>query len=71
MTAPSIRLKRRTIEDLNKTPAKTGIFSATLLLQKKFDEGEDRTHDVLAGKAISEVHFIPWSGDKMEFWQNL
>ena len=30
-----------------------------------------RTHDLLAGKAISEVHFTPWSGDKVEFWQNL
>ena len=25
---------------------------------------------LLAGKAISEVHFTPWSGDKVEFWQN-
>ena len=30
-----------------------------------------RTHDLLAGKAISEVHFTPWSGDKVELWQNL
>ena len=30
-----------------------------------------RTHDLQAGKAISEVHFTPWSGDKVEFWQNL
>ena len=30
-----------------------------------------RTHDLLAGKAISEVHFTSWSGDKVEFWQNL
>ena len=30
-----------------------------------------RTHDLLAGKAISEVHFTQWSGDKVEFWQNL
>ena len=29
-----------------------------------------RTHDLLAGKAISEVHFTRWSGDKVEFWQN-
>ena len=29
-----------------------------------------RTHDLLAGKAISEVHFTPRSGDKVEFWQN-
>ena len=30
-----------------------------------------RSHDLLAGKAISEVHFTRWSGDKVEFWQNL
>ena len=30
-----------------------------------------RTHDLLTGKAISEVQFTPWSGDKVEFWQNL
>ena len=30
-----------------------------------------RTHDPLAGKALSEVHFTPWIGDKVEFWQNL
>ena len=30
-----------------------------------------RTHDLLAGKAISEVHFNRWSGDKVDFWQNL
>ena len=26
------------------------MFSAILLLQKKYGEGEDRTHDLLAGK---------------------
>ena len=41
------------------------------LIAKKYGEGEDRTHDLLAGKAISEVHFTRWSGDKVEFWQNL
>ena len=30
-----------------------------------------RTHELLAGKAISEVHFTRWRGDKVEFWQNL
>ena len=30
-----------------------------------------RAYDLLAGKAISEVHFTRWSGDKVEFWQNL
>ena len=30
-----------------------------------------RPNDLLAGKAISEVHFTRWSGDKVEFWQNL
>ena len=59
-------------------PLSTGIFSATLLLQKKYGEGEDqtydllvgkhetfqaparvRTHNLLAGKAISEMHFTP------------
>ena len=30
-----------------------------------------RTQDLLAGKAISEVHFTPRSGDKVEFFQNL
>ena len=30
-----------------------------------------RTHDLLDGKAISEVHFTPWSTDKVEFWHNL
>ena len=27
-----------------------------------------RTHDLLAGKAKSEVDFSPWSGDKLEVW---
>ena len=49
----------------------TGIFSATLLLQKKYGGGDDRSHDLLAGKAISEVHFTQWSGDVVEFWRNL
>ena len=65
---------------LTRRPLSTGIFSATRLLQKKYGEGEDRTHylvagkkiqaparvrthDLLAGKAIGEVHFTPWSGD--------
>ena len=75
---------------ITRRPLSTGIFSATRLLQRKYDEGEDRTHELLAGKhekfqaparvrtntllagkAISEVHFRPWSGDKVEFWQNL
>ena len=30
-----------------------------------------RNHDLLAGKAKSEVHFTRWSGDKVEFWRNL
>ena len=30
-----------------------------------------RNHNLLAGKAISEVYFTPWSGDKVEFRQNL
>ena len=30
-----------------------------------------RTRDLVAGQAISEVHFTQWSGDKVEFWQNL
>ena len=39
---------------------------------KKFEVlARVRTHDLLAGKAISEVHFTPWSGDKVEFGQNL
>ena len=69
-----------------KTPAKhRDIFRDTLFA--KNGEGEDRTHDLLAGKhennwaparvwthdllggkAISDVR---WSGDKVEFWQNL
>ena len=56
---------------ITRRPLSTGIFSATRLLPKKYGEGEDRTHGLLAGKAISEVHFTPWSGDKVEFWQNL
>ena len=39
---------------------------------KKFQApARGRTHDLLAGKAISEVHFTRWSGDEVEFWQNL
>ena len=39
---------------------------------KKFQaQARVRTHDPLAGKAISEVHFTPWSGYKVKFWQNL
>ena len=35
------------------------------------DPARVRIHDPLAGKAVSEVHFTAWSGDKVEFWQNL
>ena len=42
------RAQNRTF--LTRHPLITGIFSATLLLQKKYGEGEDRTHDLLAGK---------------------
>ena len=42
---------------VNTTRHPLRILSATRLLQKKYGEGEDRTHDLLAGKAISEVHF--------------
>ena len=51
----------------NKTPAK----HRDTLIAKKYGEGEDRTHDLLSGKPISEVHFARWSGDKVKFWQNL
>ena len=47
------------------------MFSATLFLQQMYGEEDDRTQDILAGKAISEVHFTRWSGDKVELWQNL
>ena len=56
---------------ITRRPLSIGIFSATRFLQKKYGEEEDRTHDLLSGKAISEVHFTPWSGDKVEFWQRL
>ena len=55
----------------NKTPAKHRDIFRDTHIAKKYGEGEDRTLDPLAGKAISEVHFTPWSGDKVEFWQNL
>ena len=34
----------------SRRPLSTGVFSATLLLQKTYGEGEDRTHYLLAGK---------------------
>ena len=55
----------------NKTPAKHRDIFRDTLIAKKYGEGEDRTHDLLAGKAISEVDFTRWSGDEVEFWQNL
>ena len=55
----------------NKTPAKHRVIFRDTLIAKKYGEGEDRTHDLLAGKAISEVHFTRWSGDKVELWKNL
>ena len=81
---------RNNTEKQTRRPLSTGIFSATLLLQKsmakeriepttywlgntkKFQApARVRIHDLLAAKAISEVHFTRWSGDKVEFWQNL
>ena len=50
-----------------KTPAKHRDIFRDTLIAKKYGEGEDRTLDPLAGKAISEVHFSPWSGAKVEF----
>ena len=53
--------------------AKERIEPTTYWLEntKKFQTPERfRTHDLLAGKAIREVHFTRWSGDKVEFWQN-
>ena len=39
--------------------------------RKKFQApARVRTHDLLAEKAISEVE-MKWSGDEVEFWQNL
>ena len=35
---------------IKRRPLSTAIFSATRLLQKKYGEGEVRTHDLLAGK---------------------
>ena len=59
-------------KQLHKTPARhRDIFRDTLNAKKNYGEGEDRTHDLLDGKAISEVHFTPWSGYKVEFCQNL
>ena len=74
----------------NKTPAKHRDIFRDTLIAKKYGVGEDRTHDLLAGKhkkfqaparvrtqnllagkAIREVHFTQWSGAKVEFWQNL
>ena len=74
-----------------KTPAKHRDIFPDAFIAKKYGEGEDRTHDLLAGKhekisstspgsnprpigawgSISEVHLTRWSGDKVEFWQNL
>ena len=57
-----------------KSMAKERIEPTTYCLgnTKKFQApARVRNHDLLAGKAISEVHFTSWSGDKVEFWQNL
>ena len=57
-----------------KSMAKERIEPTTYWLgnTKKFQApARDRTHELLARKAISEVHLTPWSGDKVEFWQNL
>ena len=57
-----------------KNMAKERIEPTTYWLgnTKKFQApARVRTHYLLAGKGISEVHFTRWSGDKVEFWQNL
>ena len=59
---------------IKKSMAKERIEPTTYWLgnTKKFQApARVRTHDLLAGKAISEVQFTRWSGDKVEFWQNL
>ena len=71
---------------LNKTPAKHRDIFRDTPFAKKYGEGEDRTHgllagkheklqaparvrthDLLTGKAISEVHFTPRSEIKWSF----
>ena len=57
-----------------KSMAKERIEPTTYWLgnTKKFQApARVRIHDLLTGKAKSEKHFTRWSGDKVEFWQNL
>ena len=82
---PFLQILFANVTNITRHLLSTGIFSATRLLQKNYyprptgwktgkkfrAPARVGTHDLLGGKAISEVHLTPWSGDKVEFWQNL
>ena len=56
--------------EITRRPLSTGIFSATLLLQKKYGEGEDRTHDLLAGKHEKISSTSPGSNPRPTGWES-
>ena len=59
-----------TNKKITRRPLSTGIFSATLLLQKKYGEEEDRTHDLLAGKHEKLQAPAPGSNPRPTGWES-